>query len=139
MLSPNVKLSMEVLVKTAYQETVFEVDGHLPACFAIITAYNPLGRSAPSSRNQHQDLTLRAVLEGRGCTPIRVTGRDRGDAHREPGWAAELSLKDALEIGNIFKQEAIYYVSDGKLSLHRCDGRESIDLGDWASRVQSEE
>ena len=120
-----------------YQEAVFEVEGEFPASFAIITAYNPLGRHAPESRNQHQDQTLRAVLVGRGGSPVRVTGCDPVGEHREPGWAVELPLKEALEVGRTFKQDAIYYVEDEVLSLHECRGDRQWSLGAFAERVRS--
>ena len=120
-----------------YQETRFDVGGELPSSFAIITAYNPLGRNAPESRNRHQDQTLRAVLVGRGATPVRVTGFDPEGDHREPGWAAELSLKDALAIGRTFKQNAIYYVDQGALSLHTSLGDRQTTLGPFDERVNT--
>ena len=119
----------------AYQHAVFEVEDTLPHSFFIITAYNPKGLSAPMSRNLHQDATLKSVLTQRGLNPVRVTGRDQGNTHREPGWGVQLEIDDALQIANIFKQEAIYEVSEGEIKLVRCKTREILKLGEWASRI----
>ena len=125
----------------AYLDTVFDVETHhlLPQEFLIITAYNPKGRAAPPSRNHHQDQTLRAVLEGRGATPFRVIGRSVDGSHQEPGWGATLDIQTGLEIGRMFKQEAIYQVRDDELTLHGCIREEQEHLGSWSVRVNSVE
>ena len=123
----------------AYFDTVFDLYSQqdLPEDFVIITAYNPQGRSAPPSRNQHQDQTLRAVLEGRGATPFRVTGRSEDGRHQEPGWGAALDLQTGLEIGRIFKQEAIYHVSGDELCLCDCTQTRVERLGSWNARIKT--
>lgn len=128
----------------AYQTTVFTCEGKLPSSFVIITAYNPNGkRSSPLSRNRHQDATLKSVLVSRGLTPIRVTGMSPDEAHQEPGWAVALSDAEALELGRVFKQEAIYIVREGALYLTSCahprrgQAREEHHLGAWLDRVRS--
>ena len=125
----------------AYLNTVFDLDGdpQLPQAFVIITAYNPQGRSAPSSRNAHQDQTLRAVLSGRGAEPIRVIGRSEDGAHQEPSWIATLNLNEGIEVGRMFKQVAIYQVIGDELSLHSCDPRRSDpgrSLRSWRARLR---
>ena len=124
-------------MKSAYLDTVFDVDhqAQLPQEFVIITAYNPRGRAAPPSRNQHQDQTLRAVLINRGATPLRVTGRNVDGSHQEPGWAVALSVQVGLEIGRMFKQEAIYSVSHDELTLHACTHEQTDPVGSWNARV----
>lgn len=121
----------------AYLDTVFDLETHqqVPQVFVVITAYNPRGRTAPPSRNLHQDQTLRAVLEGRGALPFRVTGRSADGQHQEPGWGAILDLKTGFEIGKMFKQEAIYHIQGDKLTLHSCDGQQIEPLGSWSERV----
>lgn len=123
----------------AYLDTVFDVETlhPLPQEFVIITAYNPRGRTAPPSRNRHQDQTLRAVLEGRGITPFRVTGRSVDGSHQEPGWGAALDTQTGLEIGRMFKQEAIYGVREDELTLYSCTREEHEHLGSWSARVNS--
>ena len=123
----------------AYLDTVFDVETHhpLPQEFVIITAYNPRGRAAPPTRNHHQDQTLRAVLEGRGVTPFRVIGRSVDGSHQEPGWGSPLDIQTGLEIGRMFKQEAIYHVHDDELTLHSCTHEETEQMGNWSARVIS--
>jgi hypothetical protein len=121
----------------AYLDTVFDLEPQLntPRSFVVITAYNPRGQFAPPSRNRHQDQTLRAVLEGRGGAPFRVTGRSVDGKHQEPGWGAVIDIQTGIEIGRMFKQEAIYYIDEDDLSLHSCDQVEVKHLGSWAARV----
>lgn len=128
-------------MKSAYLDTVFDVETpeKLPTQFVIITAYNPQGRSAPPSRNQHQDQTLRAVLIGRGFEPIRVTGRDEAQTHQEPGWAVPLELSIGIELGKMFDQLAIYQVVDDVLFLHDCASKlpkDPVNLGSWKARLR---
>lgn len=127
----------------AYLKTVFDVETpeRLPSAFLIITAYNPQGRSAPPSRNQHQDLTLCSVLRSRGGDPVRIVGRSEDGAHQEPGWGVALPLADGLEIGRMFKQVAIYQVIDDELTLHICGkGSQGLkapeSLGSWRARLR---
>ena len=126
----------------AYQSTVFAWEGELPSSFVVITAFNPNGkRSSPLSRNRHQDATLKSVLIGRGLSPLRVTGMSPDGVHQEPGWAVELSEAEALELGRVFKQEAIYIIREGALYLTSCahprrgQAREEHALGPWSARV----
>ena len=119
----------------AYQNAVFEVEDVLPSHFFIITAYNPKGLSAPMSRNLHQDATLKSVLTQRGFSPVRVTGRDQSNTHREPGWGVQLEADDALQIAKLFKQEAYYEVVEGSLKLIECGTQNIIELGEWSLRV----
>lgn len=125
----------------AYQTTIFAWESALPSSFVVITAYNPYGkRSSPMSRNLHQDATLKSVLLGRGFQPIRVVGMSPDGVHREPGWAVPLLETDALELGRVFKQEAIYCIRQGELYLTSCahprrgQDREEYHLGTWAER-----
>lgn len=119
----------------AYLETIFEVEEALPNHFVIITAYNPKGMSAPMSRNVHQDATLKSVLTQRGHDPVRVTGRNHENTHREPGWGAPLSLEEAITIANIFRQEAIYEVINGQIQLIDCKTQDAQAMGEWSERV----
>ena len=119
----------------AYAQACFEVEGDLPTSFVVITAYNPRGLNAPQSRNEHQDATLRAVLQQKGCLPIRVIGRNQENTHREPGWGIELDLKTAKEIGTLFKQDAIFQIHEGQLTLHACQGSYQESLGSWIEKV----
>ena len=64
-----------------------------------------------------------------------MTGRSVDGKHQEPGWGAEINVQAALEIGRMFKQEAIYYIDEDDLSLHSCDQSEVKHLGSWTARV----
>lgn len=44
-----------------------------------------------------------------GCSPDLV--------HREPGWAANITLSEALRLGRLYRQDAIFWVSGGALYL----------------------
>ncbi len=122
-------------LKAAYMSTVFEWSGALPDEFIIITACNPHGRNAPSSRNAHQNETLRAVLVSRGLTPVAVVGRSPSGDHREPSWAVPLSVEAALPLARLFKQDAIYSVRGDELAVVSTRaGEPPAALGSWAAR-----
>ena len=122
-------------MKAEYQEVVFTVSGSLTTNFVVITAYNPYGQLAPPARNQHQDQTLHAVLEGRGFSPVRVIGMSPDQTHQEPSWAIACTEAEAVELGKYFKQEAIYIVEEDRLTLVSCQTLERVDLGAWSQRL----
>jgi hypothetical protein len=121
-----------------YKETHFSADtwDDAPAQFAIITAYATTGEAWPEATNIDADRRLRSTLIGRSGWANRITGHSPSSGHREPGWAAALDHNAACDIGKWFKQDAIYYVSDGKLFVSYCDARRAlIPIGGFAERL----
>jgi hypothetical protein len=121
-----------------YKETHFSADSwdDAPAQFAIITAYATTGETWPEAVNIDADCRLRSTLRGRNLWAKRVTGHSSSSGHREPGWAAALDHNSACDIGKWFKQDAIYYISDGKIFVSYCDARRAlIPIGRFAERL----
>ena len=92
-----------------------------PAAFVIITAYATTGEQWTDARNQEADQRLHADLLQRGCVPVRVTGFDPQSGHAEPGWAVELPLAQALEVGRTYLQDAIFVVQGDTLLVAQCN------------------
>lgn len=91
-----------------------------PTSFAIITAYATTGETWSPERNKEADQRLHAELLARGLRPIRITGYDPDTQHAEPGWAVELPLAEALEMGRRYLQDAIFHVVGDELSVCSC-------------------
>jgi len=85
--------------------------------FAIITAYNPGSIRHSAGENRELDARLLAQIQALALPHCRgfCCGLD-GD-WREPGWAVACSLKAALKLATDYQQNAIYYISDGRLFL----------------------
>jgi type I restriction system adenine methylase HsdM len=123
----------------AYAETHFQrhepwEDG--PDEFSIITAYATTGEKWIQSRNEDADRELEAVLHGRSPWVRRITGYAPSTGHAEPGWAVPLSLEEACDIGQAFKQDAIYLVKNDTLFVSHCDSRRKpVEIGPFSARV----
>ncbi|MBM4292337.1 MAG: DUF3293 domain-containing protein [Deltaproteobacteria bacterium] len=128
-------MSAHTHLKAPYLTTVFEWRGALPDEFVVLSAHNPHGRSAPPSRNAHQHEALRALLAARGLAPAPVVGRSPSGDHREPSWAVAMPVEEALALARLFKQDALYSVRGGELSLVSTRaGEPPVALGPWAAR-----
>lgn len=123
----------------AYFDTHFlavEPPTHWPSAFAIITAYATTGETWTSARNEAADRELETLLRERGCMIGRVTGYSPQTHHAEPGWAAALTWQDACDLGQQFRQDAIYWVAGDDLSVTFCDARRAlVTVGSFHDRV----
>ncbi len=125
-----------------YLETHFKSPG-LPEVwpdeFVIITAYATTGESWTPWENSQADRRLRSELEAKEVWLRRVTGFSPTTEHTEPGWAAELPLDDACELGLHFQQDAIFHVRCDQLSVTYCDERRRlVAMGAFRERLHSE-
>ena len=109
--------------------------GGWPRAFAILTAWNPRGRSAAVAQNRQSDARLAARLRELGCWHWRVTGGSPDFRHAEPGFAAALPLLAALALGCEFEQEAIFWIENDELSVIACQGDRREELGSWRTRL----
>jgi hypothetical protein len=117
-----------------YQNVYFTSDtDERPTRFAIVTAYNPDGITIGSPQNIIADQKLRNEITGRGGGCFRVTGMSRDATHQEPGWAIDCSEPEGIELGKQFKQEAIFWVSDDRITLINVTTLEKVDLGRFSS------
>lgn len=123
----------------AYFETRFRIDrtvARWPAEFVIITAFATTGESWTPLQNETADRALESELLARDVWFERVTGYSPSTGHAEPGWAAELPLDLARELGIRFRQDAIYHVMDDRLSVTHCDpGHEQSFVGFFHDRL----
>lgn len=112
-----------------YFQTIFlakESDIDWPPEFAIITAWAPTGMVWSDERNRLADQRLFAELSRLDVWLKRLTGQSPDGHHAEPGWAVEVDFQTACDIGNAFKQVAIYFVSDNRLNVSYCDERREL-------------
>jgi hypothetical protein len=111
-----------------------------PEEFAIITAYATTGETWPDERNRAADLELENELRGTGAWMRRITGYDPETGHAEPGWAVEIRLEEAVELGLRFQQDAIFWVSGNRVWVAKCgpDGERS-EVGLFSDRFAMEE
>ena len=123
----------------AYFETHFQQEGSNTdwrSEFAIVTAYNTTGEIWSSERNSAADRDLTAELAAMGVWRRRITGYSPSTGHAEPGWAVELSLDAACDLGLRYKQDAIYYVTGDQLWVSFCDDRRQlVRVGSFADRL----
>jgi hypothetical protein len=119
--------------------TVFRIDppaGGLPAAFAVITAYNPMGSILDEDANSLADEALREDLITRGIPHFRMTGGNEDFSHAEPGWAAEMAFQEAVELGRKFEQLGIWWIERGILHLVDCKDGSCIPLGPLEPRLR---
>jgi hypothetical protein len=123
----------------AYFETHFQLEGsdaNWPSEFAIVTAYNTTGETWSPARNSAADGDHTAELAARSVWRRRITGYSPSTDHAEPGWAVELSVNDACDLGLRYKQDAIYYVTRDQLWVTFCDNRRQlVRVGSFADRL----
>ena len=126
---------MNPTLKAAYHTVRFNSTSWLqnpPSTFVIVTAFNPKGRNAPLSRNQHADQTLLGYLKQNHFSYTRITGMSPDQKHQEPGWGIAVTETEGLKIGSRFQQEAIFVVVNLQVSLVSCSNpQERADLGLW--------
>ena len=124
---------------TAYFETAFRVSTPVPAwpqAFAIITAYATTGECWSAELNETADERLRVDLKDRGVLVGRVTGFSPATGHAEPGWAATLDWEAACNIGQAYRQDAVYIVQGDQLSVTFCDARRAlVPVGGFRERL----
>lgn len=123
----------------AYFETHFEQHEpcqEWPKRFAIITAFATTGERWSEEKNRKADRALESELRNKAKWMRRLTGYSPSNGHAEPGWAVEVDLKEACDIGRRYHQDAIYYVENDRLSVSFCDGRSGlVEVGTFSSRV----
>ncbi len=122
----------------SYYETRFTLEGPpdpLPACFAIITAHNPMDRGWSPRMNAAADHRLRRLLERRLLPHFRATGHAPDHSHAEPGWAITTDLDTALAIARRFHQRALWWIEDDQLHLIASTGQPREGMNAFSERV----
>ena len=125
-------------LKVPYFNAWFHADlrgRRLPVRFAVVTACNPMGQTAPLAENRRRDAALRRRLKARGISCFRVTGGNRDGSHREPGWGLVVdSPKAARTLAALFRQNAYYWVSSRRVFLGSAAGGPLKRAGSWNAR-----
>ena len=126
----------------AYFEAHFRHDDGAPAIqwwpeqFAIITAWATTGQTWTEAENRAADRRLREELEQRSTWCRRLTGFSPNTGHAEPGWAVDLDFDTACDVGQRYRQDAIYYVEGDELYVSYCDQRRKrVPLGSFRARL----
>jgi hypothetical protein len=109
--------------------------GAWPARFVIVTAWATTGERWSDAENLAADRRLFARLSLAGHAPLRVTGYSPLTGHAEAGWAVELGLAEALDIGRDFRQHAIYAVEGDALRVLRCADGRAAAVGSFRSHL----
>jgi hypothetical protein len=91
--------------------------GGLPESFAVITAFNPEGKTIPQADNHERTRQFQAQLTNLGLDHFPVTGFDLNSPHEEAGFGIVCDLAAACAMGNAFHQEAIFWVQRGQVTL----------------------
>jgi hypothetical protein len=124
-------------VNPGYRNVKFQAElpkNGLPSAFGIVTACNPNGRKAAEKMNQTATEALRRALTANGLFFFPVTGGSPDFFHAEPGFGVCFrSLGEALEWGQRFHQEAIFWVEEGRVQLVPCNGSAPLALDSWQS------
>lgn len=122
-----------------YFETQFQLDAPFadwPAEFVILSAYTTTGEHWPEAVILEADQRLERELRERGGWFLRITGYSPHDGHAEPGWALQMPLAEACDLGLRYKQDAIYCVKGDELWVTYCDARRAlVYVGEFRSRL----
>lgn len=92
----------------------------LPRSFAVVTAWNPHGRTVSETENVARGEALGRRVRALGWEHFDVTGASPDLGHREPGLGlVPPALADAAALSAAFDQRAFFWVEDGRLWV--CD------------------
>lgn len=85
--------------------------------FAIISAQNPAGQLSSPVANQLLDKQLQAYLQKTNAPYRSITGAAPDFSFQEKSWMVLCEKEQAVAIGRMFTQNAIYWVEHNKLYL----------------------
>lgn len=121
----------------AYQNVRFRTElpkAGVPSRFAIITAWNPDGQDVSEKENATATERLRSDLVKGGHFFFPVTGGSPDFSHAEAGFGVLLpSLEEAVQWGQRFRQEAVFWVEEGRVLVVSCLNGDAVGLGEWAT------
>jgi len=122
-----------------YFETEFKLSTMVddwPAEFVIVTAYATTGKHWAPKKNAAADESLEQHLRRKGGWLARVTGFNPTTGHAEPGWAFEMPLEEACDLGHQYLQDALYHVCGDQLSVTYCDQKRAlVPVGKFRERL----
>jgi hypothetical protein len=104
--------------------------------YAIITAFNPKGKTLTDCENRARDYRLQEFIAQQKANNRCVYGCSPDLTHREKSWMVNFDKDKAIEVGKAFDQNAIYWVENGVLFLTPCLSEECEEtVGDVRSRI----
>ena len=93
--------------------------------FCIVTAFNPRNRVLSLEENQQRNQQLYSTLYKKDYEVLKATGCLEG--HCEAGFLIyDIPLSEALELGLMYEQYAIFYNDGGCLKYVVCETKEII-------------
>ncbi|MFF4486919.1 DUF3293 domain-containing protein [Streptomyces sp. NPDC001544] len=103
------------------------------ATIHVVTAWNPLGRTAPADDNARSQSLLLDEVRRRGLTSWSAEGGDARGTHREDS-VAVVGLSDdaARDLGHRFGQDAIFAWTPDAWRLLAC-GTGATAVSGWAA------
>ena len=128
--------------EASYKKSRFKAvlpHGEVPLNFAIVTACNPEGNSVDDATNQAATEQFQALLDEREMRYFPVIGGSAQFDHAEPGFGIVAPLEDCLELGRSLRQEAIFWVVLGEVSLVDCSTSISQVIGNWQDLAETNE
>src|SRR5262249_44477814 len=81
----------------------------LGAEFAVVTPWNPRGIPTPDTLNKARLERMRSDLEKSGCRLVPADGVSPDGAHREPGFAVSLPLKESVALAHVWEQAGLFW------------------------------
>jgi hypothetical protein len=113
--------------------------GGWPARFAVITASFPrANREATVEENARANANLKAAILSKGFHPFALTGASPDFLHREEGWGfATADPAPAVELCEMFDQDAFFWVEDGQVYLAIDETGRGWRVGSWHERLLS--
>ncbi len=121
-----------------YQTTHFVMEQPLSnqLSFAILTAFNPRGETAPAARNRVLDRCFQQQVEEEGILYREIWGCSPDYLYCEKSWALMLEQSQAVAWAERYQQNAIFYVEQDELLLVPCLLEEQTrSLGRFSERL----
>ena len=107
----------------------------LPPAFGILTACNPGGGILLPHENHQREKDLEQQLVSMGHGFMRISGGSRDGRHLEPGCGVWTLDAEALrELGQVWEQDAIFWIADGMVSMIACGDGSRHEVGPLADR-----
>jgi hypothetical protein len=91
--------------------------------FAIITAHNPHSQPLSKEENHKRHVKLQNLLQQKHFEIEESIGQSPDGTWQEEGFLIfDISLEEALELGQMFEQNAILYGQGNRVALAWCEG-----------------
>lgn len=122
-----------------YFGTVFitsQTSDQFPTNFAILTACNPMDKMLSQDENLIRNMQLLEILNSNGHYSEKITGSSRDLSHQEPSLITDISRGEALKLGSMFEQRAIFWVAKDFLEIIECSTGIAHSAGSFRKRLK---